>query len=224
MRNLHRLALYLSFSSLLSSQSTPVVSTAPAEAYGSIRGSIVTNDGKPFEGATVYALPALNMRQQLRAKTDSNGKYLLAGVPPGEAFVSVFDEEKGYPYNFFSFFIMPGEEPQKVLVTAQRETSDVNFKLGEKAGRLQLEILDDSGAPITGSAQLVFTRPDLPGNYKMSAGDNISLLVPPVPFRLSINVNGFSQWTYIDKSSGGLLHPRSKKTIKLIVHLAPAEK
>jgi len=216
-----QLVLYISSSAILFAQSAPTSSPA---AYGSVRGTVLTSDNKPLEGATVFVLPAQDMRQQLRAQTDSNGKYLVKGVPAGEAYVHVYDEDKGYPYNFFSFFLMPGQEPRKVLVSSQKETDQVNFKLGEKAARLELEILDDLGVPITDGAELVFTRPDLPGNYNRGGEANVSLLVPPVPFHLSIDVPGFRQWNYQNKETGGMLQPRPEEIVKITVHLARSDK
>jgi hypothetical protein len=216
MRKLLQLVLYMSYSAILFAQSA---STSGPQTYGSIEGTVLANDGKPLEGATVYALPALNMRQQLRALTDSNGKYLIKGVPSGEAYVSVFDEDKGYPYNFFAFFINPGQEMRKVQIPVQKETTEVNFKMGDRAARLELEIVDDRGTPITNTAELAFTRPDVPGSYMTGAGDHISLLVPPVRFHLSIETPGFKQWNYENKETGGMLQPKPGETVKLTVHL-----
>jgi hypothetical protein len=215
-----QVVLYFACSAALFAQSA---ATSGPAANGTIRGLVVTTDNKPLEGATVYALPALNMHQQLRAQTDSNGKYLIKDVPSGEAYVSVFDEDKGYPYNFFAFFTNPGQEMRKVQVSPQKEGIEVNFKLGDKAARLELEIVDDRGAPITKSAELVFTRPDIPGTYRTGARDNISLLVPPVRFHLSINVEGFKQWNYEDKETDGMLRPKPGEDIKLTIHLVRAE-
>jgi hypothetical protein len=209
----------MGYSVMLFAQSAPTSSPA---AYGSIRGTVLESDNKPLAGATVFVLPAQDMRHQLRAQTDANGKYIVTGVPSGEAYVHAFDEDKGYPYNFFSFFLMPGQKTMKVLVSAQKETADVNLKLGEKAARLQLEIVDDSGAPITDTAELVFTRPDLPGYYRLATGDSASLLVPPVKFHLSINVPGFKQWNYENKETNGMLQPKSEEIIKITAHLARA--
>ncbi len=104
-------------------------------------------------------------------------------------------------------------------VSAPKETTEVNFKLGDKAARLELEIVDDLGAPITKTAQLVFTRPDVPGSYRMGAGNKESLLVPPVKFHLAVDVPGFKQWNYENKETGGMLKPKPEETIKLTVHL-----
>jgi len=198
------------------------VSSSPG--YGSIKGVVVESDDRPLKGATVYVLPALDMRHQLRAQTDADGKYLIAGVPIGEAYISVFDEDKGYPYNFFSFFQNPGQETHKFVISHQGETAEVNFKLGRKAGRLQIEILDDDGSPITQTADLIFTRPDVPGYYRLAAGNTASLLVPPVKFHIAVNVPGFKQWNYENKKTGGLIQPRPAETVKMTVRLIRDEK
>lgn len=220
MRKLLQIVVCMACPAILLAQS---IATSSPATYGSIRGLVVSSDNKPLEGATVYALPALNMHKQLRSQTDSNGKYLIKGVPSGEAYVSVFDEAEGYPFNFFAFFINPGQEMRKVQVSSQGEATEVNFKLGDKAARLQLDIVNDLGAPITQTAELAFKRPDVPGTYTVGAGDNISLLVPPVRFHLSVNVDGFKQWSYENKETGNMLQPKPGENIKLTVHLMRAE-
>jgi hypothetical protein len=192
----------------------------PEEAYGSIRGTVLTEKGEPLEGATVYVLPSSNMRNEMRAQTDLNGNFVVSGIPQGRAYVSAFDEEQGYPYNFFSFFLMPGEEPKQINVSTKSRIDNVMIRFGAKAARLTLDIVDDAGRPIEDSAQLIFTRPDLPGNYKRSAGPNVSLLVPPVPFHLTVQVKGFKPWDYQNESGDNMLRPRSDEAVKLTAHLA----
>jgi hypothetical protein len=200
-------------------QNPPPSQVDNSGSYGSIRGSVLAENSKPIEGATVYVLPASDMRHEIRTQTDHEGNFVISNLPLGEAYISAYDEDLGYPYNFFSFFLIPGQQPQKIVISAKTESSEFIIKLGAKAARLFLEIVDEAGVPITEPAQLIFNRPDLPGDYKRGAGASVSLLVPPVPFRLSVQVKGFRKWTYQNKSGGDMLHPHSEEIVKLTVHL-----
>lgn len=188
---------------------------------GAISGKVLQKDGTPLAGATVYAMPALDMRQQIRTQTDRNGVFLLTGIPPGDVYVDAYDEEEGYPYSLFAFFAIPGsDDMKKVVVAANIATTDVIIRFADKAGRLKLDILDDHGKPILG-AELSFTRPDLRGDYAMGSGAEVSMLVPPVPFRLTIKAGGFRPWHYAvnNNETPGLLSPHPGETIAVVAHL-----
>jgi hypothetical protein len=185
-----------------------------------ISGKVLLKDGTPLVGATVYALPGVDMRHQIATQTDRDGGFLLTGIPPGEAYLHVFDEQAGYADNFFAFYAIPGDDLIKVVVAPNTITTDIIFHLADKAARLKLEILDDNGKPIQDAAQLAFTRPDTSADYSRASGSDVSMLVPPVPFSLKIQVNGFKPWHYSDTSgTSALLTPRPGETVTVVAHL-----
>ena len=74
-----------------------------------MQGSILDREGVPVARAIVYALPEQEMSKPIFATADDEGKFILKDIPAGHAYISAYKESDGYPYNFFSFFIMPGE-------------------------------------------------------------------------------------------------------------------
>ena len=206
---------------LLISCTTPLIAQSTSASTGSIGGSVLNSDGSRLEGATVYVLPALRMQDQIQTVTDEHGNFMVSGIPFGEVYVSAYDEDKGYPYDFFSFFLLPGQEPKKVVVAANSPAPNIVIRLGAKAAHLDLSILGEDGTPVTTPAQLFFTRPDIPGDYRRATVSHISLLVPPVPFRLAIEVDGFRRWTFPDdtQSMPGELTPHSGEELKVTAHL-----
>ena len=167
------------------SQSTPDV------VYGSVQGIVKDEHGQPLGDATVYALPEQDMRRQIRTTTDAEGKFNLPGVPAGGVYIDAFKESDGYPYNFFAFYKPLGEQTLKVNVSPGMQTREVVIKLGPKAAKLQLEITQ----AVIDTAQIEFTRDDIPSPYSVGARSHHTMFVPSlVPFRFSVAVPGYKPW------------------------------
>ena len=148
---------------------------------------------------------------------NNEGEFLLGELPEGSFFLSAFKESDGYPYNFFSFFLSPGgKTPIKVQVKAGETTKDVKIQLGQKAARLDIQITTEDGSPV--EASLIFTRPDLPGEYSRGASAAESLLVPPVPFHIAVQAKGYKIWHYTG-SRNGLVALKPGETLALPVRL-----
>lgn len=191
-----RLILVLVGSSL-AAPASQLPASSPADLTGSVRGIVLEATGKPLPHATVYAVPEGDVKKQFHAESNDAGEFVLDGLPKGSFFVSAFKESDGHPYNFFSFFASPGENtPVKVLVKAGRATEDVKVQLGERAARLNIRITTDDGKPLKG-ATVFFTRPDQPERpYNRGVRSEESLLVPPVPFHLMVEAEGYKAWQY----------------------------
>src|SRR5260370_6920205 len=145
--------------------------TQEVSKSGAVEGVVLDGDKKQLPGATVYALPEENMANQLRTTTDAAGKFRLADVPVGMAYIDAYKESDGYPYNFFSFFLSPGEKtPNKVPVTARGTTFGVMIQLGARAAHLQLEITSEDGEEE--QISLLFHLPDMPRPYSRGAHSN----------------------------------------------------
>lgn len=139
---------------------------AATAGSGSVEGIVLDGNGAPLSYAVTYALPEQDMLKPISVTADETGKFVLKDVPAGIVYISAFKESAGYPYNFFSFFIMPGEHMPKVEVKSGETTKDVVVQLGAKAARLNIEITDNQGHPLdlgVHGVQLTFTRLDMPG-------------------------------------------------------------
>jgi hypothetical protein len=190
---------------------------------GSIAGVVLEQTGTPLADATVFALPEQDMRRQIRTQTDAQGRFVLKNLPVGGAYIHAYKESAGYPYSFFAFFAMPGQEPPpKVDVRPGQTTTGVTIRMGVKAAALKLKITDSTGAPLTASA--AFERPDMgrPGNYSTGLEAEQVLLVPPVPFRMTVRRDGYADWRYIGsdwREPVGLVSLRPGETRELAIVL-----
>jgi len=182
----------------------------PPNGVGTVQGVVLDVERQPISGATVYGLPESDMRRRIRTRTDPLGRFTLTDVPAGSIYLHAFKESDWYPDNFYSFFAN-GIGPIKVGAAAG-ETTEVTIPLGPKSGRLNLAITGPAGEPVR-SASARFRRDDVPNYYERGVSGQDSLLVPPVPFRMTIDSPGYEQW------SSKVITVQSSKSLDLAVHL-----
>ena len=198
-----------------------------APVSGSIQGRVLDADGKPLAGANVFVVREENMLKSIRGPvTDDLGNFTLTDVAPGVVYVNAFKESDGYPgylYTIFAFYTVPGQRIPKVDVKTGEAIRDVVVQLGARAANLNLLITDEAGTPLP-AGSLEASRPDLPNSGILRRGvrGKESLPVPPVPFRLTIKVEGYLPWHYGDgdwQGKAGLISLKSGESLTLTVCL-----
>jgi Carboxypeptidase regulatory-like domain len=186
---------------------------------GRIQGIVVDQSGTPVGKATVFVG---TLARGPSTQTDANGRFMLEGVPAGNIGLHAFKPSDGHPYDMFTFFTMPGEKEPFVEVTSGQTVGNVVIQLGSRAASLTLDVTDESGTPIDATAS--FSRPDLgkTGNYERGIKSRESLLVPPVPFRLTVEAKGFESWHYGGsrwETDEGLLRLKPEQKLILSIKL-----
>lgn len=195
----------------------------PVHATGklvSASGIVLDSHQKPLPHAVVYAVPQEDMTKQVRTTSDSKGHFSLRGLPSGIAYVDAYEESAGYPYNFFSFFNVPGSNtPAQVEITAGKVASGIVLRLGPRAAEIRFAITNREGLPLSGT--LSFDRPDIPGPYKRSVNSGDTIMVPPVPFRFTFEADGYVPWHYGGSKwlgPSGLIRPKCGEEILITIH------
>lgn len=198
--------------------------------FGSIEGTVIALNGKPVAGATVTA----GVRSF--TTTDSMGKFTLRDMPSGDALLYAHKEGEGYPDQFFSFF-NTGHPWIRAKVEVGRVTQGITIQLGEKAACLNIKMTDEKGAPLgqidaVGTWHgpehmgLTFTRDDQPGHYGMGWNGGGPIMVPPVPFRLTAEADGYEPWHYGGEnwqSNSGLITLKSGQSLNLDIRMRRAQ-
>ena len=186
------------------------------EPTGSVEGVVLDQQGHPLAGATVFVG---TMLKGPSTRTSDDGKFVLNEVPAGKVGLNAYKEDDGHPYNMSSFYIVPGEIMPKVDVGAGDTVKGVTVQLGAKAAYLKLDVTDNNGMPVD-ARNLLLSRPDLGkfGDYQTSIPASKSIMVPPLPFRLAIQAEGYDTWHYED-GKGDLITLKSGETLKLHVQL-----
>lgn len=181
---------------------------------GSIEGSVRDLNNTPIAQATVYAYTIDNMRRRITTTTDSNGQYAFRDLPPGSYQVHAYKESEGYADNFFSFFVNSRKGWRTARVQAGRTVRDVVIELGPKYATLKLYVRDEFDKP-SGSS-LTFIREDDPKRPYSRGGDlngTVTMLVPAVPFRITVDKEGYRRWT------SERLNPQPGQTINVTARL-----
>src|SRR5689334_17282335 len=179
-----RLALICSFFLWLS---TLVAAQERIQDWQTVTGTVVDEQEQPVEGAKVSALVG-NGRVPI-GQSDSRGQFSLFILHPGTYTVYADDIEKGYPEAAWAFY---GKlwQPSLAQVTIDEtsKSAPVKIKLGPKAGRLVLTILDGAtNKPIEkGSVELC--RVGEPrSKWSISTAwpkGHYEILTPEVPFTI----------------------------------------
>lgn len=181
---------------LLLCSATSIFSQTPVPpALGSVEGVVLDDDGKPVENARVYGLPVQNMLRRLSTTADAQGNFVLTSLPPGDVYLHAYKESDGYPDNFFAFYKTTDRSaPRKFTVGPGMPVRGVVITLGLKAAYLRFEITNQEGMPL--NAGLIFTRDDMQGTHQRGISAPETIMVPPVPFRLAVEVQGYEPWHY----------------------------
>jgi len=157
------------------------------QGWQTVTGTVVDEQERPVEGATVSALVG-NGRVPI-GKSDSNGQFSLFIQHAGTYTVYAEDIEKGYPAAAWAFYGKLWQPSlSQVTIDEASKSAPVKIKLGPKAGRLVLTILDGAtNKPIEeGSVELC--RVGEPrSKWSISTSwpkGHYEILTPEVPFTI----------------------------------------
>jgi hypothetical protein len=155
--------------------------------WHTVTGTVVDEQEKPVEGAWISAL--VGNGRVPREQSDSKGQFSLWIQRPGTYTVYAEHLEKGYPIAAWAFY---GKLWQQNLVQVTiDETSTpapVKIKLGPKAGRLVLTILDGSTNKPIEKGSVDLCRVGEPrSSWSISEAwpkGHYEILTPEVPFTI----------------------------------------
>ena len=182
---------------------------------GSIEGFVRDLSGKPIRNAIVYGYELDNVHHRITTTTDSSGKFIFKEVTPGQYNIHAYKESEGYADTMFSFFSNGNKRAWRpVNVQANKKSNDINLTLGPKYAVLKISVRDQESNPI--GASLTFTRLDDPKHPYQRGGDlsgELTMLVPPVPFRVRAEIAGYKPW------NSDVIRPQSGETVSITARL-----
>jgi hypothetical protein len=153
--------------------------------WHTVTGTVVDEQEQPVEGAWVSAI--VGNGRVPRGQSDAQGHFSLWIQRPGTYTVYGEDFEKGYPSLFGGLLGKLWQSSMaEVTVDGTAKPAPVKLKLGPKAGRLVLTILDGStNKPIEGGL-VELRRMDEPRSFwSVSTAwpkGHYEILTPDVPF------------------------------------------
>jgi hypothetical protein len=196
--------------------------TPQPAATGSVAGVVLDQQGKPIPDANVYALLEEDMRRPIASTTtDSAGKFLLADVPAAVIYIYSYKESDGYLHGFSNFFAVPNDQSLLSVKVGAGQITGVTIKRGARAAHLKFNVTDENGRRL--GVTLMLTRDDQPGQfYRTGITGEETMMVPPVPFRLTLEEAGHETWNYGGANyagKAGLITLKSGETLNLAVRL-----
>lgn len=181
----------------------PAWAQSPVQS-GGIAGRVVSGEGTPVSGVSVYAMPTDRpVKGRMRYfTTDEQGRFLISRLAPGAYAVRAFKLDAGYPDPMFAFFNTTQNLFPTVIVTADR-VSETMVKLGNRGAKLLVRVLDrDTGETIE-PADMELRRVDNPKIWLNSHSTNdpeypgiLRTWVPSLTaFSVRISADGYGDWS-----------------------------
>ena len=241
---LRSIALGCKFSLLTISLLAAIVSfgqTPSSSAPGSIHGVVLDPAGKPLPDADVYVITDARTSRLnfVSAVSDAEGSFELNALPPGSYYLHALKISAGYPDDFFNFAAT--DPPHPLVKVEAGKTTEAVIQKGPKCASLKLSVTDENGMPKIdytlefnrvdlGERGVFVTGPEFPHGPKdppmrpdwPRGLEPLPILVPPVPFRLTVDADGYEPWHYGGANWGGkagLIALKSGQTLSLAVRL-----
>ena len=185
-----------------------------ANDLGVIKGTVVDPDGKPVEGARVYAAgdndPPVNSLPDTTT-SNVNGDFVLDHVRPGKVKIHAYKDSDYYMDVYFAFDLPPKLAMPEVEVQPRQTVTGVTVRLMQKAGKLHLNVRDADTKELIVGIGYQFCREDHPTEfgYCLSGGglsDREHFM--PVGVGISIQIKADDgrhvKWEYRDSKTGSL--------------------
>lgn len=193
--------------------------------YGAVEGIVVTREGIPVADATVYIL---QIGRSLLGSTDINGMFTLAHIPVGNHKIIAYKESDGFPNLVWSFYseAYSGEGFPVINVQENQTVRDVRVRLGPKASRLFISVIDAGTKQPIRDASVALNHKGKPKTLfktgATTAEGSFDLLIPPsISINVVVEARGYKKWRYVkggavDRDAIRLLPGSSKKmTVEL---------
>lgn len=178
---------------------------------GVIHGTVVDPDGKPVEGARVYAASDEYppMSRPYTVTTNAKGEFILDHVIPGKKIdIHAYKDSDYYVDVVFAFNRPPKLELPEVEVKPGQTVIGVTARLMPKAAKLHLYVRDAATKELVHGIYFQLCREDYP-TYCV-AGSGPSDIEKPVPVGVGISLKASAdahgqldyQWQYKDPKTG----------------------
>lgn len=209
---------------------------SPTYNSGSVEGQVVTGEGRPVAQAKVYARKIGESQQIERLTvvyTDEQGRFTLSGLLAGEYLICAFKEDDDYPDLTFSFYSVAYRAVQRprILIQDNQVVRDVVVRLGPKAGRLLVKVLDARTKNPIKDAEVALNHKDNPMTLLKSGPTELDgsfrLLVPSfMAVNMVVSAPDYRSWRYgtngtATRTDAIVVKPGSERQI--IVELDPSK-
>jgi hypothetical protein len=192
---------------------------------GLIDGIVLYEDGRPANGATVYAIPIGVVMAAVvpHSDSDKDGRFAIHIQRSwfGKFGVATKKDDEDYPDMSLQFY--SAGKFERVTLTPEQSAASVTIRLGPKAGVLWGTVTDaETGEGLNPCVDL--KRASGPNNFLSGSGlvnAKYRLLIPSdTDVLIKLYLNGYKSWYYpgtSDRSSAGVarLGPGDERKIDI---------
>ena len=199
------------------------------QTTGSIRGTVINDNGDPVAAAQVRVDPLMvgPRSDAVRlTETDTVGRFIMNNLDLTSYKVFAMKESAGYPntaFGFYSHNIFP-----TVTLTASVPTANITLKVGPPSGVMLGSVTDAATGALVSAGFLLRGTSD-PNNWiSMSQKANYRVLVPPsVEVTFEVSAPGYQTWYYggsSDPLKRAPIRLKSGEEMRLNIQLEPKDK
>jgi Carboxypeptidase regulatory-like domain len=192
--------LILSIIAVVWGQSKFVAFNQQKLELGIIKGQIVDTNGKPIEGAKVYAFSP-NKSFEGRIKyfiSDEKGLFIISNVQNGKYGIHAFSDEQGYSDTMFAFYVTPQNSIPTVEVKDGQTIENIVIKLEEKTTLLSGKVIDENSKDLTKEvSRIELCREDNPDacifiSPNLKAGQ-FQIAVPVTKIKIKVTAENYKE-------------------------------
>jgi len=192
---------------------------------GGIDGVVLDLEGRPVAGAKVSILSEECAVTGIEptATSDDQGHFLLRGAPTGLDGVYAQKPEAGYPDTTAAIYLDDSAPPPKVTVRSGETVTGVVVRLGNKAGLISGEVVDEGTSQPVVTARIRISIPDN-DRIMLSMGTDgtghFHLLLPSRLVNFEVRAPGYKAWQFMGaQGPPGIIHLQPEEKRELIVRL-----
>lgn len=191
---------------LISTFAATFAQSSPYTVIGELRAE----NGSPFSGATVCAIPVdgsiVRVRDKVCVESDAQGKFTIELTQAGKYQVVAEKRSEGYMPAYIPFYRDPKVPIPEIILGEENRNVSVSLVL-PKNGVINGKVIDEAtDEPVQNFTVWVWqsrnrsasTREDVTG---INSPGTFRLFVPPVEFTLRVTADGYEPWV----TGGGVL-------------------
>jgi hypothetical protein len=183
-----------------------VCDTCLGQQAATVRGYVLSADGRPVANANVKVLPLeVGFSGRLpSAITDGSGLYTLVSEPFGRTRIVATKEDAGYPDTRYAIFAPERENMPEVMLTSGAHLDDINIRLPVPDGSIEGRVVSQGTGKVILNARVLLERVD---NTQVSESTDVRngtflFHLPKRKIEITITAPGFLPLKVIDPDTG----------------------
>jgi hypothetical protein len=205
---------------------TAIAMAQSPEPKGAVTVKVIDEKGNPVSDVIVRVNPprtgAISGVSNI-CKTDSSGSCTRYGLSIGTYLIDAKKPSDGYPDLSFALY-SPQSRSIEAVLTPGSPNASVVFKLGPRAAKLKIDVVDDATGELVHDPTIILQNPKVP-NEMVSvarAPDSTVLIPSDKDIQVQVMANSYQSWQlkdHLEMNGGKPFHFRSGETRELTIRV-----